>query len=367
MNSHYKVAPLFAGYKSFFLWVPMLFTGFYFFPLSMIWSQLSSLEIFISFVAYFAFIAGYIQAQKCTQDNVHYYLFGLTVISVASTALNPGSCALFPYVAFLVGYYYSFQRGVVWLSLILGSIAFSAWAFNLIELYFLLPSYIATVPNYFFGVMTRSKLQQEYQKDQSQQQNEQLATIAERERIARDLHDLLGHTLSSIVLKAELASKLGKAGKIDAALDEIDQVAQITRTTLSEVRAAVSGYKTKDINAELVKTKNLLLDKGFNVEGDIHLTGLTAKAESALLLIIKEATTNIIKHSKGKNVLLTCSQQADKLRIEISNDGNISSSSGGNGLTGIQERVDELCGKFNVIKANGFALELEFDHRIFQS
>ncbi|EWH10069.1 sensor histidine kinase [Catenovulum agarivorans DS-2] len=367
MNQGYQVAPLFTGYNNFYLWIPLLFTGFYFFPLSMIWPHLSSLEIIASFAAYVAFIAGYIWAQKCTQQTIHYYLVGLTAISVAATAINPGTCALFPYVAFLVGYYYSYKRGVPWLMLILVSIGLSAWAFNIIELYFLLPAYIATIPNYFFGVMTRSKLQQEHEKEQSQLHNEQLATIAERERIARDLHDLLGHTLSSIVLKAELASKLGNAGKIAAALDEIEQVAQITRTTLSEVRAAVSGYKTKDINAELIKIKSLMLDKGFNVEGDISLSGLTAKAESALLLIIKEATTNIIKHSQGKNVFLSCMQQENKLNIEIINDGQTCQGHFGNGLTGIQERVAELGGQVRIEQNNGFALYLEFDQGIFQS
>ncbi|MER2492668.1 sensor histidine kinase [Catenovulum sediminis] len=367
MNQSYQAAPLFSGYKNFFLWVPLLFTGFYFFPLSMIWHQLTELEIVVSFIAYFAFIAGYIQAQKCTQHNIHYYLFGLTVISVAATTLNPGTCALFPYIAFLVGYYYSYKRGAPWLLFILVAIGFSAWAFNLIELYFLLPAYIATIPNYFFGTMTRSKLQQEHAKEQSQQHNEQLATIAERERIARDLHDLLGHTLSSIVLKAELANKLGKAGQVDAALDEIEQVADITRTTLSEVRAAVSGYKTKDINAELIKMHNLLIDKGFNVEGALTFKGLTAKAESTILLIIKEATTNIIRHSQGKNVQLYVAQQADKLTLKIANDGPLSKATSGNGLTGIEERVSELGGQFQLQREQGFALELEFDKRIFQS
>ena len=367
MNQSYQVAPLFTGYNNFYLWIPLLFTGFYFFPLSMIWPQLSSLEIIVSFIAYFAFITGYIWAQKCTQQTIHYYLVGLTSISVAATAINPGTCALFPYVAFLVGYYFSYKRGFPWLLLILVGIGFSAWAFNLIELYFLLPSYIATIPNYFFGVMTRAKLQQEHEKEQSQLHNEQLATIAERERIARDLHDLLGHTLSSIVLKAELASKLGKAGKVDSALDEIEQVAQISRTTLSEVRAAVSGYKTKNINAELIKIKSLLTDKGFSVDGNISLSGLTAKAESALLLIIKEATTNIIKHSQGKNVYFGCIQQDNKLNIEIINDGQTNPTSFGNGLTGIQERVAELGGQVNIKQDEGFAIQLEFNQGIFQS
>ncbi len=367
MSQSYIETSLFKGYNNFFLWVPLLFIGFYFFPLTFIWDKLSVVELTAAFIALFVFIAIYIQAQKAKQNNINRFLFCLTLIAFATTYINPGSCALYPYVAFLIGFYHPYKKGLGWLTFLLAAIGLSAWLFNQIEMYFLLPAYISSIPNYFFGSMERLKVQHEYEKEQSQQQNKQLATIAERERIARDLHDLLGHTLSSIVLKAELANKLGKAGKIDLALNEIAQVADITRTTLSEVREAVSGYKAKDIYAEFDSIKSRLLDKGFDVDCDLQLTNLRAKAESSIVLIIKEATTNIIKHSDGNHVLIKSEQNTDGLHLLIKNNGQAKSFKMGNGLSGIQERVWELGGLINIDNEDDFSLEISFDKNVFSS
>ncbi len=367
MSQTYIETSLFKGYDNFFLWVPLLFTGFYFFPLSIIWEKLSLVEVMLSFIAYFVFIGVYIQAQKATQRTIVHFYLSLSILAFAVTYLNPGSCALYPYISFLIGFYHPFKKGLAWLSFLMITIGLSAWLFNLIEMYYLLPAYIASIPNYFFGSMERLKIQHEYEKDQSQEQNEQLATIAERERIARDLHDLLGHTLSSIVLKAELANKLGKAGQIDSALNEISQVADITRTTLSEVREAVSGYKSKDMDAEFDTIKNRLLDKGFDVDCDLKLSNLRAKAESSIVLIIKEAATNIIKHSDGNHVLIKAKQNTDELNLLIKNDGHVKSFNMGNGLSGIQERVQELGGLIKITNENGFCLDISFNKSVFSS
>ena len=122
---------------------------------------------------------------------------------------------------------------------------------------------------------------------------EHLAKVAERERIARDLHDVLGHTLSVITLKSELAGKMmdrdpARAGK------EIREVEQISRQALHEVRDAIRGYRTQGLAAELAQAKATLETAGLAVQCDAG-TGpqLPAVQESVLSLAVREAVTNV--------------------------------------------------------------------------
>jgi two-component system sensor histidine kinase DesK len=213
---------------------------------------------------------------------------------------------------------------------------------------------------------------QKLSEQRSQQQIEQLATVAERERIARDLHVLLGHTLSSIALKAELAEKLAEAGQVEKSIDEISQVAQITREALSEVRQAVSGYKSKDPQAEVDKIVSRLADKKFNVVQEISLRNLTPKAESSLLLILKEAVTNILRHSNGDRVMIKTQQTEKSILLTIFDNGTHFKDKNkqplfSNGLTGIVERVNALNGQFTIDTNKGFELNIILPTEVFIS
>jgi len=223
-----------------------------------------------------------------------------------------------------------------------------------------------------FGLAERRSRMQKLNEQRSQQQIEQLATVAERERIARDLHDLLGHTLSSIALKADLAEKLAKAGHAEQSIEEISQVAKITRETLSEVRQAVSGYKAKDPQAEVEKIVARLTDKDFSFEQKVSLDHLTAKAESSLILILKEAITNILRHSNGNHVIVKTQQSQDSLLLTIFDNGTHYSANNkqplfSNGLKGIIERVNELKGNFSINTEQGFELSINLPREVFTS
>src|SRR4029077_6844194 len=122
---------------------------------------------------------------------------------------------------------------------------------------------------------------------------ENLAKVAERERIARDLHDVLGHTLSVITLKAELAGKLidrdpQRAGK------EIREVEEISRQALSDVRDAIRGYRRKGLLAEIGEAKSPLETAGVTVRCDAsNIEKLPAMQEGVLTMAVREAVTNV--------------------------------------------------------------------------
>jgi two-component system, NarL family, sensor histidine kinase DesK len=173
---------------------------------------------------------------------------------------------------------------------------------------------------------------------------EQLAKVAERERIARDLHDVLGHTLSVITLKSELAGKLIDRDP-DRAGREIREVSEISRQALSDVRDAIRGYRAKGLAAELAQAKSTLETAGLMVQCDAASTvKLPAVQESVLSLAVREGVTNVVRHAQARSCRLRLEQYNGTCRLEIQDDGRGSSSEEGNGLRGMRERVEMLGG-----------------------
>lgn len=190
-----------------------------------------------------------------------------------------------------------------------------------------------------------------------QKEKENLARIAERERIARDLHDLLGHTLSVIVLKAELASKLIERNP-ERAKQEIKEVEKISRDALTEVRLAVQGYKGTDLKSELGRAKVALDAAGIKLEYLVTEVDLSTLQQSALQLILREAITNIIRHSRAQNCQVSLEELRGNIMLKIIDDGVGVGEHIGNGMKGMRERTEALGGKFSVKNHAGTTIEV---------
>ncbi|HEY4304436.1 MAG TPA: histidine kinase [Gemmatimonadaceae bacterium] len=179
---------------------------------------------------------------------------------------------------------------------------------------------------------------------------ERLAAIAERERIARDLHDVLGHTLTLIVLKSELALRLGERDPARA-MQEIRDVEQVSRQALKEVREALRGYRAR-FDDELARARRLLDTASISVvvECSIESTELAGSAmEETLALALREAATNVARHSHARRATIRVSHDggAGSIRLEVGDDGvgdGADWSAEGNGLRGMRERVEALRG-----------------------
>lgn len=176
---------------------------------------------------------------------------------------------------------------------------------------------------------------------------ERLATIAERERIARDLHDLLGHTLSVIVLKAELAARLVPTDP-DRAGQEMRDVEQTARTALGEVRTAVAGYRAKGLGAELVSSQRALAAAGVDADATVDLPLLPAEHEAALALALREAVTNVVRHAGARRTSIRARATDHDVELEVTDDGRGASGREGSGLSGMRERVTALGGHVDV-------------------
>lgn len=198
-----------------------------------------------------------------------------------------------------------------------------------------------------------------------------LAQIAERERIARDLHDLLGHTLSVIVLKSELASRLSASDDHARAAAEIGEVETIARDALTQVRAAVRGYKSVGLAAELDHARKTLASAGVQLENEISgAVSLSPSQEGVLTLAIREAVTNIVRHAAGAtHCRLSLGRREDGLaELRIADNGRPASANGlsgsfsadGFGIQGMRERVEALGGTVTRTADAGTELVVRF-------
>jgi len=174
-----------------------------------------------------------------------------------------------------------------------------------------------------------------------------LAQVAERERIGRDLHDLLGHTLSVVALKSELARKLIDRD-LDAARAEIGEVERVARDALSQVRNAVSGIRSTAIAAELQAAISLLEAQGVKVKCETERVKLPHDRETALALSLREATTNIRRHASASGVTIKLREDSGRVVMEVVDNGRGGRIVPGNGLNGMRERLGNVGGTLSL-------------------
>jgi two-component system, NarL family, sensor histidine kinase DesK len=199
------------------------------------------------------------------------------------------------------------------------------------------------------------ELEVQRQLRRSQEEVARVAKIAERERIARDLHDLLGHTLSVIVLKSELASRLSEKNPIKAAL-EIREVERIARDALQEVRSAVRGYRSAGLEAELQNVRLACEAADIKLEVLTVPLELSWQHEQALALALREATTNAVRHSGAKTLWVSLEPHGGQVHLSVWDDG-AGQILEGNGIRGIRERMAAIGGKLELDRQNkGFTV-----------
>ncbi len=197
----------------------------------------------------------------------------------------------------------------------------------------------------------------------SREEVHRLGRVAERERIGRDLHDLLGHTLSLIAIKSELAAKLMDRDRA-AAAREVADVTNIAREALKQVRTAVAGIRAAALENEVASARTLLETAGVTLTFERAGGVLSAEIETVLAMIVREAATNIQRHSSAQNAAIEVTTEtvaADVagrvgervVCLRVSDDGCGGVTTNGNGLSGIRERVRALGGTLEVESPRG--------------
>jgi two-component system, NarL family, sensor histidine kinase DesK len=185
---------------------------------------------------------------------------------------------------------------------------------------------------------------------------ERLATLGERERIARDLHDLLGHTLTGIVVRAQLISRVAGSDPAAAAREAAD-VEQIARSALAEVRAAVTGWRHHALDAESDVARDVLTAAGVDLVHDQDADmSMSPAVEAAVALAVREAVTNVVRHAAADVCRIGIVAAGDHVRLTVSDDGRGTRAPDGSGLTGMRERIIALGGQVERSLGHGTTL-----------
>jgi two-component system sensor histidine kinase DesK len=356
-------------------WICLAYIGFLFIdpilePTVLLWG--GTLAVFAVFIGIFAV---YVRADD-EQSPVRYWMIAATfALGLATFPWNQGASCLFIYAACFLPFAVESVRRVLFFqaALILMVVTEGyyctvhvaphtffhiGWPNTLIAIFLMV---VIGGGNIFFAEQKRTDCKLRL----AQEENVALAAVAERERIARDLHDVLGHTLSLIVLKAELAGRLMERDPVRAA-SEIGDVERTARTALAEVREAIGGYRARGLAAEIEAARRTLDAAGvvlFSEDAPTVMGRLSAAEETALALVLREAVTNIVRHARATTCQLRFATEGGRRRLIVADNGQHVAAREGNGLRGMRERVESLGGQLQLERDGGTRLLIELPLR----
>ncbi len=208
------------------------------------------------------------------------------------------------------------------------------------------------------GVLySRSRARRNAELRLTQDEVRRLATVAERERIGRDLHDLLGHTLSVVAIKSELAGKLLDRDPV-AARAQIREVEHVARQALAQVREAVAGIRAAGFQAELAAARLALLSAEVRLDQRLAPIELGGDVETVFAMTLREAVTNVLRHAQAARVEVELGEHEGSLRLTIADDGRGGIESHGNGLAGMRERLVAIGGTLEIDSPPGAGTRL---------
>jgi two-component system sensor histidine kinase DesK len=190
------------------------------------------------------------------------------------------------------------------------------------------------------------------QVDRGRAAQARLAATEERLRFARDVHDLLGHNLTVIALKAELASRLTDAGQ---ARHEAAQVQRLAAAALAELREVVHGYRAVDLREQLAAIEQTLVSSGVRCVVTAPAGELPPAVAVPLAAVLREAGTNLLRHSRAAWCTIDVARDGDEVRMTVVNDGALGGDADrhSTGLLGLAERLAESGGTLRTESHDG--------------
>lgn len=327
-------------------YVHLIYLFFFFF--SLYFKQPEGTDIVIIAIGLVCFLFCYFRAYWYSGKTLLAYITAICLIAVAMSEINWGGATFFVYAAAFCGaLQHRKQAFIILLAIITFVICYTLLTDK--PIYFgiasIFMSFIIGIINiYQFEVALKNSALK-----QSQQEIKILAQTAERERISRDLHDLLGHSLSVITLKSELAGKiLKKGGTSKQALTEIKAVEELSRETLAQVRNAVTGYNKATLSAELLQAKVATNAASIELITDLQVDHLPEKMESELALIVREAITNVVRHANTTKVWIKLTEQNSQLNLTVSDEGQGPIDAQNSGINNMKTRIEKLAGTMTI-------------------
>ncbi|HZP67116.1 MAG TPA: sensor histidine kinase [Rudaea sp.] len=285
------------------------------------------------------------------RSQVIWCALGIAALGFVVTPFNPGAQGYLIYACAFLAFSGRPRESVRNMAIVLALYTVE-WRLLGFDWGYLLSAILIGFAIGFMNINFMLKHQRDAELKLSHEEVRRLAALAERERIGRDLHDLLGHTLSLITLKAELASKLFDRDAL-AARREIADVERVARDALAQVRRAVTGIRAAGIAAELASAKLLLESNGVAFSYGVADVSLPVEIETALAMTVREAVTNVQRHARATRVRIDLAVADGRLELRIEDDGRGGAIVPGNGLTGMRERLTSIDGHLLIDSVRG--------------
>lgn len=310
-------------------------------------------------IAFSIFLGLYIALVYSTSRRTQIVLLAaMTALGLVYYPYNAGACGMFIYVAAFVPFItesISFSVGTF--IFVSASMMLEGWWLHQSPWSWAFCVFIAVAVG-AGNLVAAQRMRSNKRLDLAHEQIAHLAKLAERERIARDLHDVLGHTLSLVVLKSELAGKIIDRDPTRART-EISEVEHIARTALSEVREAIRGYRSEGLAAEIDRARAVLDTAGVTLDCGAKPPQFAPAEETVLSLIVREAVTNIVRHAQASRCRLDFQTNGHGTALVVEDDGRGGIRTEGNGLRGMRERVESIGGRLRIDSGQGTRLLIE--------
>ena len=335
-------------------YVSLLYTGFFF--IEPYYHR--SLHHWLWFAAFYATFLFLYFAIASTEGRTQRVLFVLMfALAFVYFPFNTSASGAFVYPVVMLAFVIRrTQTYVLMLCAQIAGIALETWLLHI-------PFWAGLIGAFFCVVIGLSNLsysrqqQANHMLQRANDEIEHLAQVAERERIARDLHDLLGHTLTVITIKSELANRLFTLDP-ERSRQEMLEVEETARKALADVREAVVGYRSEGFPAEVLRARRTLTAAGVALSTSIAPVELTPAEINVLCLCLREAVTNVVRHAGATTCTVQLSSRNEVLRLAVDDDGSGLHGSEGSGLRGMRERVEAVQGRMRVSSSDGAGTHL---------
>lgn len=302
-------------------------------------------------VSYPLFLLFFAKSQLVSRRRMLWYPLGMVALCFATMTWYPSGMSYLVFGCIMLFHCMSLRTYVLTLVAINAAFVLLAWHIGYpVALLVIMPGTIFVVCS--VAMVEQISKDRDAKLALSQEEVRRLAALAERERIGRDLHDLLGHTLSLITLKLELSRKLFDRD-VDAARREVTEAEKVARLALAEVRSAVTGIRATDLAAELASARLLLESSRVQFNYDAPPGDLPPDVERGLSLVLREAATNIARHAQASVAKIELIREPACVRMHISDNGRGGIDHDGNGLCGMRERVRALGGSLTIESPRG--------------
>ena len=279
----------------------------------------------------------------------------ITAISVAVTPLGSSAISVVPiYAAALIATVGDRQTIVRRLA-ILTAVVVATLFLSPVPWPYIIFFGIPLIMIWFVGLSVHDDVSMAAATDELRLQNARirhLATVTERERIARDLHDVAGQTLTALIMRSQMVEQFVRTDP-DRAIEESRAIQGAARDLLAGFRESVSGWRLVAIDDELAGAADALRVSGVELVAEIEPVDLAPSVESVLALALREATTNVARHAHATVCRVELGPDGAGVRLSVSDDGRGVTGEPGNGLTGMRERVGAAGGTVDVSSRNG--------------